>query len=94
MTFAYDAMKNGNHSLEALVQETRAKEDLAQLKKHYKRELKNKKAKILVQDTSGQFRIIRNISKANLETELASAQETYGEGNVVLLLREATYRFQ
>ncbi len=94
MTFAYDTMKNGSHSVESLVQETRAREDLNKLKKHYKKELKNKKARIIAQDKNGHFQIIRNISRANLETELASAQAEYGQGNVALLLREATYRFQ
>ena len=94
MTFAYDVMRNGNHGVEALAEETRAKEDLATLRKHYKRDLKRKKAKIIAQDKSGQFQIIRNISRANLEAELTSAQEQHGQGNVALLLREATYRFQ
>lgn len=49
MTFAYDMLKNGTHSLESLVHDTLAREDMGKLKRHYKRELREKRARLLVQ---------------------------------------------
>lgn len=70
LTFVYSIMKNGDGTLFALDQDTRAKEDLAKLKRDYKRDLRKKKARIIVQKTDGNFLIIRNISRENLEQEL------------------------
>lgn len=93
LTFVYNIMKNGDGTLFALDQDTRAKEDLVKLKRDYKRDLRNKKARIIVQKIDGTFLIIRNVSRDNLEAELRQAQSTHGSGNVALLLRESTYHF-
>ncbi len=70
LTFVYNIMKNGDGTLFALDQDTRAREDLVKLKRDYKRDLRNKKARIIVQKIDGTFLIIRNVSRDNLEAEL------------------------
>lgn len=70
LTFAYSIMKNGDGTLSALDQDTRAQEDLIKLKRDYRRDLRKKKARIIIQKIDGTFLIIRNISRDNLEQEL------------------------
>jgi hypothetical protein len=93
LTFVYDILRNGVHSVEALVRETRAKENIEKLKRTYRNDLDNKKARILIQNEEGKFCIIEGIDRDNLATTVAEAQEIFGQGSVALLLRLDTLHF-
>jgi hypothetical protein len=93
MTFAYDMLKNGNNTVEAMVHETLAREDVPKLKKKYKRELKAKKGRILVQDSNGHFHVIGGVSKDDFLQTIQTAKDQYGSQNVALLMRLDTLHF-
>ena len=80
-------------TLEQVVRRKQVTGNETRLRNKYRAQLRESKARLLVQLPDEQFLIIENISRENLAEEIAKAQSEHGESNVAILYRAQSYHF-
>jgi len=93
LNFIYQYIKNKKW-VSGIIKRTAAQEDTKKLRESYRRELKKKTARLLIENADGiTFTIIEGISKEWLEEAIINAQKQYWVENIALLYRRNTYTF-